>query len=356
MATGPESPVWRTRAFVDVFLPHYRLQYDPHPPVVEGIPGLLPSIALVVEALRRVQATSAWPAAPAHAREGLVQMLSVLQFAEHLGHRLPDSMADIPAVVQYLELLVRDGLHCTLPAHGLLLVPGGWNVDDRRHAAFFAVHPAAGAAPDADTLSFVIINTGSGSQYHANTLHADTQGITLRHALSLVVPDVPKCRVLNSSLWWLLARTARSPASNGTHHIYGTVIPYLSGRCLEATVRREQLEWRDGLHAGDVSYVRATLEALHYGLQRVGLTQREAECAAVLVQWGLCLLAQSQLEKAQACGVAWRGVAWCSVSYFALCCGALRCACACACAILYTRTATHPLGDTQADWPRPSYF
>jgi hypothetical protein len=210
--------------------------------------------------------------------------LALLRGAVDL-QRHPEDHQRLYRQLEQTICLVRDmGVGCCR------LVMGGWSLPPPREGApsphcalLFVVHRAQD-----DTFALSVCNTGPGSEYHISA--PDEHSDVLLKKLSYTLLHIPRQKMLDSSMWFLLLRALAFPhKDNSPKELYEQLLPYLNQRPLLHNVESGHQfgAWLPEPLGQDTSRIEVAMEALRVVGLSAGLTPAYAQLLRVGVCWTL---------------------------------------------------------------------
>ena len=341
--TGPSFPwfgqrpadddkVWQSPAFIDAFVDPYLPppEHQPYRPPPEGgslqiLRATLKSLSRALEAVVRDAAELSVSADMAEAMG--VARASVAHCEALCGH-VPkaglmdkimgeaDKVSDVsklvtsvmtPLLSERASQLVTFLQHLVDRVSGLLvgemvLLPAGWQyaTEDatavtNSHALLLVLRRVSEAA-----FSLAVFNFGEGLGYHAVRPEAREAAVQDAYNMPLVVEDIPRERLTDSSFWFFLYKMLVFPSNNnGPRALYNVLLPYLNHKPLGANVRPDTDHWAPAPFGGDTSYWLSAVHAVRYIVQMAGRPGAHAAHTEVLVQWALMRAASAELAQAR---------------------------------------------------------
>ena len=281
---GP--PLWGHPAALDLFASPFVPKPVRKLNEKQGLSMLQGSLQLVTGALEQLAAEGNHQSrAVQHARDAFARSALLLtSFSENLF-----GTADAVRFHRFLQDLVSELLR--MDRGSSRVFPGGWCLPPKSEgsppvhvALLFIIH-----LHHDDTYSLAVCNSGKGSQYHV-CQPAEASG-ELEKTLSYSLYDIPKHRVIDSSVWFLIFRQMAYPdKNNGPAALYEQLLPYLNQRPLLSNMQGfVGSNWKPLPISSDrdTSRIGIVLEGLQQTLIFGGLTPHYAQHVSTLVSWTL---------------------------------------------------------------------
>ena len=280
------QPLWENPAALDLFASPFVSKPLRKKNEKQGLSMLFGSLQLVTGALEQLAAEANQQSqAVQHARDAFTRSAKLLQsFSQNLY-----GTADPNRFHSFLQEFITEVLH--MERGSSRVFPGGWCTPPKKEGAppphvalLFVIHLHYD-----DTYSLAICNSGKGSEYHVCKA-AEASG-ELDKTLSYSLYEIPKNRVVDSSIWFLIFRQMVYPEkSNGPAALYEQLLPYLNQRpLLENMQGTNGSSWKPLPISSDrdTSRIGIVLEGLRQTLIFGGLTPHYAHHVSTLVSWTL---------------------------------------------------------------------
>jgi hypothetical protein len=288
-------PLWEHPAALDLFASPFVSKPLRKQNEKQGLSMLFGSLQLVTGALEQLAAEANHQSqAVQHARDAFTRSASLLtSFSENLF-----GTEDPTRFHRFLQDLVTEVLR--MERGSSRVIPGGWCTPPKKEgsppvhvALLFVIHLHYD-----DTYSLAVCNSGKGSEYHV-CRPAEASG-ELDKTLSYSLYDIPKTRVIDSSIWFLIFRQMVYPdKNNGPAALYEQLLPYLNQNPLLANIQGfVGSNWQPLPISSDrdTSRIGIVLEGLRQTLIFGGLTPHYAQHVSTLVSWTLAQKLEVELR------------------------------------------------------------
>ena len=274
--------------FAETYVPkQIRESYDGEK---RGFQNMRSSIQLVTDGLLQLS-TEFSKSESGRGCSAVAQTLDTFRNSRQLFDSFPACSDDGNAFHEFLGRLVMsiNAMSCG----SSLLIPGGWSTGGARpdgwtpHVALlFVLHRRFN-----DTFSLAVCNNGDGSEYHITRVCE--RSAQLLKNLSYVLYHIPRARVADSAIWFMILRPLVYRGRNGPSVLYEALLPYLNQQPLLSNHDHNYTSSSLPVNS-DFSRIGVVMEALRHTLIYSGLTPAYAMHTSVLTElmFGKFLLAQ----------------------------------------------------------------
>ena len=94
----------------------------------------------------------------------------------------------------------------------------------------------------------------------------------------------------------LLRQLVFPMSDNGPKLIYERLLPYLNRTPLLWNVTtKDSIEWRTPSRGDDYSFTKCITQAMHFGMQHLGLTRTQAKHTTLMLRWAFLKFARNDI-------------------------------------------------------------